>query len=287
MIARYFAALSIALASVGAPMLAHAGIDVGAGSSMSFGDGALDLGCSHLTIEGSAAGASGGVSGVANVLVAVGGSFSPGAGQLTLGGNFANAGTFTPGTSAVDIVDACGGGTSTVSGSTSFYDFAVVTTIGKRLVLPALLTQSIAHALTLQGATSELLQVSSSAAGQQALLNVNSAAAQIIAYVDARDDRASGATIAPGAPATYQSVDDGNLTNWFGTDLIGPSGGNAPIPAPSLNLVAQLALLTGVLLLAWRRRSISIEGNAVARPGENAGTCRDVHRSKRRPARSE
>jgi len=281
-------ALWIALACEAASTLGHAAaLDVGAGSSISFGDGVLDLGCSHLTIEGSATGVSGGISGVANVLVAVGGSLSPGSGQLTLGGNFVDAGTFAPGTSTVAVVDACGSGTSALSGSTSFYDLAVVTTIGKRLVLPALLTQSIAHALTLRGAVDELLRVSSSAAGQQTLLNVNPAAVQIIAYVDARDDRASGAIIAPGAPATHQSVDDGNLTNWFATDLTGPGGGDAPIPTPSLSLVAQLALLAGVLLLAWRHRSVSNGGDVVAQPEDNAGTCNGSHRSKRRSASSE
>ncbi len=238
-----------------ASLLAHANIDVGAGSSVSFADGGLDLGCSHLSVEGSATGGSGGVSGVANVVVGAGGSFAPGAGRLTLGGDFSNAGTFTPGTSTVDIVDVCGGGTSAMSGGTAFYDLAVVTTSGKRLLLPAQLTQSISHALTLQGAPGELLQVSSSSAGQQALLDVSAAAAQSVAYVNARDDKGSGATIAPGSAASHQSVDAGNLTNWFTDDVGGPGSGTTTVaPAPTLSLMARLALLIGILLLAWQRR---------------------------------
>ncbi|MFT3789573.1 MAG: hypothetical protein QM741_00540 [Rudaea sp.] len=222
------AAMLSTLAS--APALAA--LTVGAGSSLHVGDGALDLGCSDWIIAGSAASGSGSVAGIANLAI-TGGSLTAGAGRFALGGDFSDAGAFVPGASRVSIVDACGGGTSTVSGATSFYDLVVASATGKQLVLPAALTQSVAHALTLQGAAGHLLGVLSSAAGQQALLNVSTAAAQTIAWVDARDDKASGATIAPGSAASFQSVDGGNLTNWFVTAVI-VSGGGAPVPAPAL-----------------------------------------------------
>ncbi len=252
MSARRAVSLGFALVCVFAATCVHAGIEVGAGSSLAIGDGLLDLGCSDLIVAGSAAGSSGSVAGIANLSVAAGGMLAPGAGQITLGGNFSDAGTFTPGTSAVAIIDACGNGTSSVSGATNFHDLLISTATGKQLVLPATLTQSIAHALTLQGAAGNLLQVLSSSAGQQALLNVNAAAAQSIAYVNARDDKASGATIAPGAAATYNSVDSGDLTNWFTGAVIGPGGGAAPIPTPMLN--RWTAWLLAVLLAALARK---------------------------------
>jgi hypothetical protein len=234
--------------------LAHADIDVGSGASLSFGDGALDVGCSNMVIAGWLTGGNGTVHGMADLTIAAGGSLAPGAGQIVIGGDFADAGIFTSGSSSFSIVDACGDGTTTFSGATQFYDLAVTTATGKQLVLPAAQTQHIAHALTLRGSAGNLLQVLSSSAGQQALLDVSTSAAQSIAYVNARDDKANGATIAPGTAASHQSVDSGKLINWFTDQVVGPGRGAAPIPAPMLGLLARLALLTGMLLLAWHRR---------------------------------
>jgi hypothetical protein len=248
----------MALVCVCAATLAQADIDVGSGASLSFGDGALDVGCSNVVIAGALTGAGGSVHGMANLTIAAGGNVAPGAGQLVIGGNFADAGTVTSGSSSISIVDACGNGTTTFSGATDFYDLAITTTIAKQLVLPAAQAQRIAHALTLRGSSGNLLQLRSSSAGQQALLDVSPSAAQSIAYVNARDDKATAATIAPGAAASYQSVDSGDLTNWFSDIVTGPGGGKTPVPAPTLGLLARLALLIGVLLLAWQRHRISV-----------------------------
>jgi len=241
------AALAAALAC--AATGAQAVVMVGAGSALNFADANVSLGCGDLTVQGQTSGTAANVTAIANLVIAAGGTLAPGASQLTLGGNFADAGTFTPGTSRVAIVDTCGSGTSTVSGATSFYDLIVATASGKRLVLPAALTQSIAHALTLQGAAGNLLQVLSSSAGQQALLDVGAGAAQSIAYVDARDNKASGAAIAPGAAASYQSVDGGNLLNWFAAAAGGPGG--ATVPAPLLGAAGGVALIGILFALAW------------------------------------
>ena len=66
-----------------------------------------------------------------------------------------------------------------------------------------------------------------------------------------RDDKASGATIAPGPAASFQSVDGGNLTNWFVNAVIG--NGGAPVPAPALDRLAALLLAALLAGLAWRR----------------------------------
>jgi len=230
---------------------AFSALTVGAGSALRYGDGALDLGCSNLIVAGSAAGGSGNVTGIANVAIASGATFAPGASRIVLGGDFSDAGTFAPGTSAIDVVDTCGNGTSTVSGATNFYDLLVSTATGKQLVLPATLTQGVTHALTLQGAPGNLLKVLSSSADQQALLNVSASAIQSIAYVDARDDKASGATIAPGTAVSYHSVDSGDLTNWFVNAVTGSGGGAAP--APTLGRWAVLLLAALLAAFAWKR----------------------------------
>lgn len=262
MSARRGVSLGSTLACLFAATCAHAGVIVGAGSSLSVGDGMLGFDCADLVVAGSVSGSSGEIFGIANLSVAAGGTLAPGAGRLTLGGDFSDAGTFVAGTSAVRVIDACGSGTTTVSGATAFYDILLDSAAGKRFVFPAGLTQSVAHAFVLQGAAGNLLQITSSVAGKQALFNVSAAAMQSVAYVDARDNKASGATIAPGVAANHQSVDGGDLTNWFANAVVGPGSG-APVPAPLLGRLTTLLLATLlVALAAAQRRAAEWGGDA-------------------------
>src|SRR5689334_15489945 len=208
---------------------AFGAITVGSGSMVNFADAAINLGCSDLTIAGQASSMVATLSAIANLSVTSGGVFAPGGSQITLGGNFSDAGTFTPGASRVSIVDDCGSGKSQISGTTSFYDFVVASTVGKQLVFPAGLTQGVSHALTLQGVAGNLLQILSSTAGTRAILAVSAGTAQTVSYVNARDNNASAATIAPGAASLYNSVDSGNLLNWFANATT-----TGPVPAPAL-----------------------------------------------------
>lgn len=237
--------LSSALAcAIAAPAFAQ--FTVGAGSTFDFGSAAINFGCSDLLVAGQAT-AAGSLTGLRDLSISAGGIFNASTSQISLGGNFADAGTFNAGTGTVSIVDACGSGASQLTGSTNFYRFAAATATGKQLVLPASTTQSVANSLILTGTAGNLLQVQSSAAGQRANLALAPGAAQTIAYVAARDNAATGATIAPGPPASFNSVDGGNLFNWF----VGAIG-NGTIPAPSLDLLGRWLLLAGVLIVAWR-----------------------------------
>lgn len=234
---------------------AQADFTVGAGALIDFGDATVDFGCGRLDIAGQATGAAAHLVSITDFSLAPGGSFAPGASQLALGGGFANAGSFAAGSSRVEIVDACGNGTSSFAGATGFYDLAVVSAAAKRLVLPVGLTQSVEHALTLHGAAGNLLRVESAAPGQRGVLAVAAGASQSIDYVDARDNEASLATIAPGAAAAYHSIDGGNLVNWFENGG-GPTPGNA-VPTPTLDALARtllIALLLAVAVSVLRRR---------------------------------
>lgn len=223
-----------------------AAVTIGSGSAINFADGTVHLGCSDLIIDGTGAGSAATIDRIASLAIDPRGTLAPGGSTFSLGGNFIDAGIFAAATSRIAIVDACGSGTSQISGSASFYDFVVATGTGKGLVLPAGITQSVEHALTLQGVSSGLLQITSSMAGQQALLNVATSAAQTIAYVNARDNRASGATIATGPAANYQSVDGGNLLNWFANAVLAP--GSAAVPVPLLNPYGFITLLLALSL---------------------------------------
>jgi len=231
------AGLILAVRSAGAAIL------VGAGSSMNLADATLDLGCSDLNIAGSITANAANVASIAHLALA-GGSFAPGASQISLGGDFTNAGSFAPGNSRIAIVDACGSGTSRISGATDFYDLLVASAAGKQILFPVAAVQNVSHSLTLQGAAGSLLQVGSAAAGQQGVLALANGAAQTIAYVNARDNRASVAHIAPGPPAQFNSLDGGNLVNWF----LDPTGGSALVPAPMRD--EGRWMLMAVLLLA-------------------------------------
>lgn len=243
---------------------ADAAITIGAGSTLNFGDAAVDLGCQDLTVAGQVVGTTGGLRSIAHLSIAGGGSLAPAAGSVSLGGNFSNTGSFVAGTSRLAIVDTCGQGISRVSGATGFYDFRVTTTAGKQLVLPAGLTQTITHALTFQGAAGSSLNIVSSSAGVHALLAVNAAATQTIDYVNARDNTASAATIAPGTPAQYHSVDAGGLINWFGGTT--GVGAGSTVPAPVFGVFGRAALLLGLLLAATRAYRASRTSRFRVRP---------------------
>ena len=246
--------LSLALGT----QAAVASVTIGSGSVVSFGDGTFDFGCQDLTIAGQATGSAEILRAITNLMISSGGTLAPGAGSIWLGGDFANAGTFASGTSRVNIVDACGNGTSHVSGSAEFYELAAVSATGKQLVFPAGVSQTVSHALTFLGASGQLLNIVSSSSGVRALLKVSPSAIQTIGYVNARDNDASaGATIAPGTPAQYSSINSGGLINWFG-GMGGGGGGASMVPAPVLGAAGRLALLLGVLfgaIAAARRRS--------------------------------
>lgn len=239
---------SLALLLVLATESAVASVTIGSGSVVNFADGTFDLGCQDLAIAGQATGTAETLRSIVNLIISSGGGLAPGAGSIWLGGDFANAGTFVPGTSRVNIVDTCGNGISRVSGATNFYEFAVASNSGKQLMLPAGATQTVSHALTFLGVTGKLLNIVSSVTGTKALLTVSPAATQMIGYVNARDNDASGgATIAPGTPAQYHSVDSGGLINWFGSIS---GGGGVMAQAPLLGTAGRLILLLGFLFFA-------------------------------------
>jgi len=237
---------------------------IGAGSNLNFGDALVDFGCQDLIVAGHADGTTESLRSIANLSISGGGSLALGAGSVSLGGDFVDAGSLVPGTSRFAIVDACGHGTSQVSGAANFYDFLVTTANGKQLVLPASVTQTIVHALTFQGVAGNPLNIVSSSGGVHALLAVNAAATQTIDYVNARDNTASAATIAPGTPAQYRSVDAGGLINWFG-GAVGV-GTASTVPAPLFDMLGRAALLLGLLLVAALTNSTACKAGFRTRP---------------------
>lgn len=213
-----------------------------------FANASIDFGCGSFIVSGTADAASATLTGIADFSLA-GGVFLLGAGTLSLGGDFSDAGTFTPGTGTVAVGDACGKSTSTFQGTNAFYTLAIATSVGKQVVFPVGLTQNVAHALVLQGTARGLLRIASTSAGRQGVFALATGASQRIGYVDARDNRASAMPIAPGSPSLYHSINDGDLTHWFDT-----SGGDDLAATPTLGRFAMLLLAALLAGFAAKRR---------------------------------
>jgi hypothetical protein len=202
------------------------------GGTVSLGGGTNDLDCGSLTITNT-------------------GTYNGNTGTILLGGNWDNQGTFNPGTSTVTFTDDCGPATtSTITGSTDFYNFIAITANGHILEFESGETQSILNDLVLQGADGQLLVIRSTVDGSQAFLVLNALGTQTIGYVDVKDNNAAipGQYLAPGSPAAFNSVDSGNNFRWF---LSGGGGGGGATPIPAISGPSLVILLLLLPLMTW------------------------------------
>ncbi len=229
----------------------HAGLDVGAGSTIDFGDAVIDMGCSDLIVDGTTNTSASQVTGLDNVTIDASGTLNAGGAQITLAGNFSNSGTLSAGSGTVAIVDGCSRTQSSISGDSTFHDLSITSATGKQVVFESGKTTTVAGTLTLQGAAGNLLKVRSSTPGSPAMLSATPQ--QVIQFVDVADNRAVGSVIAPGSPSKYESKASGNLFRWFFYDV----NGLLPFqPIPSLSawsLFAVSALLSLLGIRGYRR----------------------------------
>lgn len=165
--------------------------------------------------------------------------------NLTLGKDWINTGTFTPGTSTVTL----DGTNQTITGITSFYNLTKITATADTLTFSAdgADEQTVTHLLTLNGAIGQLLSLEKSGANAQAKLKLQTGGAQIMRYLSVHNNQATGMTLVAGLTSTNA----GNNTNWsFGngtftwdgvssTDWDDPfnwSGGVVPAPGDSVTI---------------------------------------------------
>ncbi len=141
------------------------------------------------------------------------GTLQTGTGTIEVGGDWANTGTVTSGTGLVRFIDTQG--LSNISGSNTFYNLSIITSIGKMLEFDADNTQTIINSLTLHGISENLLFLRSASDGQQASIDLQPGGVQSIDYVDVKDSNAVGVPLAPGTPESYHSADSGNNSHWF------------------------------------------------------------------------
>lgn len=234
---------------------AYSAITVPAGGSLSLAGGAMDLGCTDMTVAGNLQLGSAPVTNVRNVTIQAGtppdGTLDGGSGSITLAGNWSNSGTFIPGTSSVLFVDNPGCATSsTLGGDTTFYNLSLVSNLGKTYTFPPGTTQTTLRALTIQGTLATPIQVISGVPGSSGYIDLAAGGTQNISHVGVSDNWATGQ---PLAPLLTNEGGTGNAHGWFGI----PLNLNIPIPALGAGGIGLLALILagfGIFFVPRRTR---------------------------------
>lgn len=226
---------TVGLAVLGIAALAHAQISIGAGSVVDMGTAAIDIGCIDLGVDGTLNIQGGAYTGIRHLLVNGSGAVDGGTGVISLSGDFARNGSFTPSGGEFRSVDGCSSTGTMFTAGNQFNRLLVSTATGRTLQLPGNSTHTVNQSLRLAGTAGHLLQVRSIVPGSQAHINLLDGASQAISYVDVSDNHATGQVIAAGTPASFNSVQGNNTKRWFVESA-------APVPVPALSVWA-LALM--------------------------------------------
>lgn len=245
-------AIAVAASLLFAPV-AHGAIVVPVGGSISLAGGAIDLGCTDMTVAGDLLLNSASITNGRNVTIQVGaspdGSLDGGSGSITLAGNWSNSGTFIPGTSSVNFVENAGcAASSAFSGNTTFNNLNLVSNAGKVYTFPPGSTQSIQQTLTIQGTLAHPVQIASGVPGSPGFINLAFAGTQNIAHVGVGDNWATGQ---PLAPLLTNEGGTGDSTGWFGALLL-----KLPIPALGAGSMALLAIMLAGFGIHFARRRV-------------------------------
>lgn len=234
---------------------AHSAITVPAGGTLSLVGGAMDLGCTDITVAGNLQVGSAPITNVHNVTIQAGaspdGTLDGGSGSITLAGNWSNSGTFIPGTGNIFFVDNSGcAASSTLGGNTTFYNLSLVSSLGKVYTFTPGTTQTTLHALTIQGTLVNPIQITSGTPGSPGFINLASGGTQNISHVGVSDNWATGQ---PLAPLLTNEGGTGNSRGWFGILL----SLNTSIPALGAGGIGLLALILasfGIFFVPGRTR---------------------------------
>jgi len=145
-----------------------------------------------------------------NVSVASGSTFNLGGSSMSVAGNWTDNGTFLAVSPSSVTFTTASGSTSTLTGSTTFYNLKDVTA-GGWLSFATASTQTVTNLLTLTGSSGNTIKLRSSSTNSPWFLEAENAGANNVSYVDTEDSNANaGGTIVdnPGG------VDSMNNVNW-------------------------------------------------------------------------
>ena len=230
-----------------------AGIQVGGGSLVHWGDARIQLDCGDLVIDGQANGATAVLADINDVKLNSGGVLNAENATIILSGDFEGAGAFNPGTGNVNVTDGCSNTASHIGGSFAFNNLSVTTSSGKSLNFDAGKTTTVNGKLTLKGTDGNLLKIRSTTAGTPAKLAAT--VDQDIGHVDVADSRGTAAVIAPDKPAVFHSVAGGNIYRWFFFNDNGQYDDPKTHVIPTLSW-ASLAALAALLAMLGRQHLI-------------------------------
>ncbi|MBI4398003.1 MAG: hypothetical protein HY586_02635, partial [Candidatus Omnitrophica bacterium] len=181
-------------------------------SSGTFNTNGLDVTTADLTISGGTFTGSSGALDVNDNVNLSGGTLTAPSGAFTVADDWVRTGgTFTPGTGTVTFDNSLL--TSTISGSTTFYNFTT-TTAGKTIEFTAGTTQTVTNGLTLTGSSGNNIVLQSTASGTAWNLTMTGST-QNVSYVSVSDSNASGGNE---IQATSNNTDNGRNTNWLFTN---------------------------------------------------------------------
>lgn len=229
-------------AMLGAGLLLFAGgalataVDVPGGATLALAGGQLDAGGGDVALAGTLQLGSGQLSDVGQFQVTGTGDAELDSGQVTLFGNWINAGTINAGTSQVAFVDG-GAAVSAVMGATTFAAVSFVSATGKRYRFQSGTTQTVTGALTIAGTQAAPIQFDVTQAGSVANIDLVAGGSQNIVHVGVSDVHATGEHL---APTQHNEGGSGNATGWFAQVLP---------PYVAVPTLAQWALLIMALML--------------------------------------
>ena len=126
--------------------------------------------------------------------------------NITLGGNWTNAATYTHGNSTVTL----DGGSQTIASTTTFYNLTKSVTSAATLTFEAGKTQTIANTMSLDGDAGQLLSLRSSSTGSQ--WSIDPQGTRTIEYLDVQDSANINATSI--ATAGFNITNSGGNTGW-------------------------------------------------------------------------
>jgi hypothetical protein len=240
------------------PSIARADLIVPNGGTVSLGGSVTALGCTDIIVGGTLNLNTATVTGVRNVTIQPGGVINGGSGSIALAGNWSNTGSFVAGTSTVSFVDnAPCAPSSTITGSTTFFNLSLVSSTGKVYAFQAGATTTVNGLLTILGIAGTSIKIVSTAPGSPANLFLAPGGSQNILHVGVTDNDATGQFLAPGQANEGGGAD---VIDWFGAAA---TLGGELTQVPTLG---EMSLLLLILMLG----AIGMSGVARLRPESNS-----------------
>ena len=135
------------------------------------------------------------------------GTFASAGNNLKVAGNWANSGTYTPGSNTVTL-NGAGGSTQVLSGTTTFNNLTATCTSARTLKFQAGTTQTVTGTMTFTGASGQLLTLASGTPTSTWTVNPSGWLCSYVSVTDSTNQNVSYIT-----PAN--STNGGNTVGWF------------------------------------------------------------------------